>query len=188
MLRAKGAVVIDADALGHEVLAPGGAAYQRVIDRFGREIVRADRTIDREKLGRVVFEDPEARRDLNAITHPEIYELIRSRLDELRGSGGLVVLDAALLVETLPDRGASIGLDALVVVAASPHDQIDRLAEGRGMSRPEVEARIEAQAPPSLKLAAADYIVDNRGSSEDLSKTVDVLFDDLVARFGRGAG
>lgn len=177
-------MIIDADVLGHEVQAPGEPAYEKIVERFGQEILESDGSIDRTKLGQRVFGDDEARRDLNAIAHPEIYKRIVSRLEELGKSDRVVVLDAALLVETLPDRGKSIGMDALVVVAANPQDQIERLAQDRQMSARDVEARIAAQAPAGAKLAAADYLVDNRGSLQDLEKSVDILWQELNDRFG----
>lgn len=180
LLAGKGAVVIDADVIGHEVQAPGGPAYQPIVDRFGPGILGPDGSINRKKLGEIVFRDPEALKDLNAVTHPEIYAAIVARLDELRETDLLVVLDAPLLVETLTDRGRSLGMNALVVVAAGVRDQIDRLAQDRGMAAEDARARIKAQAPQSAKMAAADYIVDNRGSLEGLEKSVDALYDDLT--------
>jgi dephospho-CoA kinase len=180
LLEAKGAEIIDADILGHEVQVPGEPAYEALIRRFGPDIVGANGSVDRAKLGRIVFEDPAALVDLNAIVHPEIYKRIIARIDELKDSNRVVVLDAALLVETLTDRRSSIGLDALVVVAANPEDQTTRIIEDRGMSRQDAEARISAQAPQGIKLAAADYVVDNRGSMEDLEKSVETLWEELI--------
>lgn len=182
LLEAKGAEIIDADILGHEVQAPGGPAYEALVERFGRGIVGADGSVDRAKLGRIIFEDPTARADLNAIVHPEIYKRITARIDGLRDTDRVVVLDAALLVETLPERGSSIGMDALVVVAANREDQIERVVQMRGMSSEDAEARISAQAPQGIKLAAADYVVDNRGSMEELEKSVEALWEDVHAK------
>lgn len=188
LLGEMGAEIIDADLLGHEGQVPGGPAYEPIVRRFGPKILKPDGTIDRARLAEIVFSDPQALKDLNAITHPAIYRTILSRLEELRSTHRLVVLDAPLLVETLQDRGRSLGMDALVVVAAGIEDQIERVARDRGMTAEDARARIKSQAPQSVKLAAADYIVDNRGTVEDLQKSVDVLFDDLTARFGaRGA-
>lgn len=179
LLKARGAEIIDADVLGHEVQRPGGPAYQALVERFGKQILDSEGSMDRAKLGRIVFEDSGARSDLNSIMHPEIYKRIMERVEELKDSSQVVVLDAALLVETLTDRGSSIGMDALVVVAANPQDQIERVVESRALSTEDAQARISAQAPQGVKLAAADYIVDNRGSLEDLEKNVEALWDDL---------
>lgn len=186
LLEKRGALVIDADRIGHEVLAPGGPAFEAVVERFGEEILDAGGRVDRAKLGALVFSDPDARRDLEAITHPVIYAEIVRRLDEVRRSDRVVVLDAPLLVETLPDRGRSLGLLALVVVAADVGDQVTRLIGDRGMTGEGARARIGAQAPPERKLAAADYVIDNRGSVEDLEWGVELLWNDLVARFPPG--
>lgn len=179
LLRARGAEIIDADILGHEVQRPGEPAYRALVERFGQQILDSAGSIDRAELGHIVFEDPAARSDLNSIMHPEIYKRIVERIEELKDSNHVVVLDAALLVETLTDRGSSIGMDALVVVAANPQDQIERIVQTRAMSTQDAQARISAQAPQGVKLAAADYIVDNRGSLEDLDKSVEALWDDL---------
>lgn len=145
------------------------------MDRFG--------TLDRPRLAEIVFNDPDARRDLEAITHPAIYEEILRQVEGARGHDGLVVLDAALLVETLPDRGKALGLDALVVVAAHVEDQIERMARDRDMTSDQARARMGAQAPQERKMAMADYVIDNRGDVEGLKASVDVLWDDLISSF-----
>lgn len=185
MLADRGAVVIDADRIAHEAIARGGPAYERVVERFGPRILAPDGSIDRAELGGIVFADAASRRDLEAITHPEIYSAIGRRLEGLSGFGGVVVLDAALLVETLPDRGRSLGLQALVVVAAEAQDQIERAVRERGLAAEGVRARLAAQAPEARKLAAADYVLDNRGTLEDLERSVDALWKDLTEPPGR---
>lgn len=187
MLRARGAVVIDADVIGHEVLAPGRSAHAAVGERFGDGVMAPDGAIDRAKLGKIVFADSEARADLEAITHPEIMAEIARRIEKERGTGRVVVLDAPLLVETLPDRGKSLGLDALVVVSLGVEDQVMRATE-RGMGESDARVRVAAQAPVERKLAAADYVIDNRGSQEELAASVELLWEDLAARFGREGG
>lgn len=186
LLAARGAVVIDADRIGHEVIAPGGPAHEGVVARFGREVLAADGTVDRARLAAIVFSDPAARRDLEGLAHPAIYAEIRRRLEDLRGEKGIVVLDAPLLVETLPDRGRAMGMQALVVVAAGVEDQVERMVTGRGMSLEQARSRIAAQAPAERKLAAADYILDNRGDPRDLERAVDRLWRDLTERFLAG--
>lgn len=186
LLARRGAAVLDADEIAHQVIEPGRPANQRIVERFGSDIRREDGSIDRSALAAIVFSDAAARRDLEAITHPDIYAEIGRRLEVLRERDVLAVLDAALLVETLPDRGRSLGMRALVVVAAHPAEQVERAVRDRGMSHEAAQARLEAQAAQARKLAAADYILDNRGTPEDLELAVGVLWDDLEVRFGLG--
>jgi dephospho-CoA kinase len=183
LLVSKGAILIDADEIAREVVEPGEPAYQDIVERFDKGVVAADGSIDRKALGDIVFGDADARRDLEAITHPRIYEQISRRLEDARGEDRVVVLDAALLVETAGNRGRDLGLDALVVVAAAVEDQIDRMARDRGMQEEHARARMAAQAAQEKKLALADYIIDNRGTMENLERNVDVLWDDLNKRF-----
>lgn len=185
LLESKGALVIDADKIGHEVIAPGGPAFESVVERFGKDILTADGLIDRTRLGPIVFADEKALADHTALTHPHIVEEIVKRIDAERAGDRVVVIDAALLVEGLAkDRGKALGLDALVVVSTNVEEQIRRMIDERGMEEPAAKARIGSQAPPEKKLAAADYVIDNRGSLEDLKKSVDLLWDDLNKRLG----
>lgn len=183
LLRQKGAVVIDADELGKQSYEPGGPAYRPLIDRFGEKILQEDGTVDRQKLAAVVFNDPEALKDLNAITHPVIAGQINERLEELRDTDHLVVLDAALLVEILGKRGRSLGLNALVVVQAGSAQQLDRLRSDRAMSEKDARARIDSQIRPEKRLPFADYMIDNSGTKEDLERSVELLWEDLTSRF-----
>lgn len=183
-LAARGAIVIDADAIGHAVIAPGGAAAEDVIAAFGPSILADDGSIDRNKLAAIVFSDARERARLESISHPGIYREIAKLIEQQRDSVGLVVLDAPLLVETLKDRGRSLGLDALVVVNSGPADQIERMVADRGMTTQEAEARIAAQTTAESRLAVADYVIDNRGSFEELEEAVGLLWDDLQGRFG----
>lgn len=180
LLAERGAAVIDADVIAEEVRRPGGEGYDAIVARFGPEILADGGEIDRQKLGTKVFSDEGARIDLQAITHPLIYAQIVERIKEAANTHEVVVVDAALLVETLPDRGRALGIDALVVVAADPDVQTDRLARDRGMTSQDAALRITAQAPIEKKLAVADYVIDNRGSLEDLESSVDLLWNELT--------
>ena len=180
LLEAKGAVVIDADRVGHEVLAPGGPAEASVVERFGGGILGPEGAIDRSRLRSVVFADAGARRDLEAIVHPLIFEEIARRLGAAHPAGALVVIDAPLLVET--GARAALGLQALIVVSAEQADQIERVVARGGMTAAQASAVIAAQAPAERKLAAADYVVDNRGTLADLEESVDTLWSDLMGK------
>ncbi len=183
MLEARGAMVMDADRIAHEVISVGGPAYWGVVDRFGPGILGPGGRIDRGKLARIVFSDPQARRDLEAITHPEIFAEINQRLASVRDQASIAILDAALLVESGAYQGL-LPMKALVVVAAGTEDQLERAARRRGISREQAQARIASQAPIEAKLAAADYVIDNRGGLAELKRSADALWEDLLARFG----
>ena len=179
LLEARGAVVVDADRIAHEVLAPGGAGVEAVAERFGPGVLGPDGGVDRARLRGVVFADATARADLEAITHPLIYAEVAARIGAGHGPGTVVVIDAPLLVETAArDR---VGLQALVVVNASESQQIERAVARGGMTAAEAAAVIAAQAPTERKLAAADYVIDNRGTLEDLEAGVATLWDELAA-------
>ena len=188
MLESKGGEVIDADVIARQVVAPGSPAFGQIVDRFGREVVGPDGTLNRQALADLVFKDAAARSDLESITLPEIYSEIARLIEQYRASDRFVVVDAALLVETA-DRGGStgrlgpLGLDALVVVRSEQDLQIKRVIEHRGMDEVQAGARLASQAPMSLKLAAADYVIDNRGSMEELRDSVDTLWSELEKRF-----
>jgi dephospho-CoA kinase len=190
LLENRGATIVDADRVAHELMQPGTAVHAAVVERFGAGVRAADGTIDRRALAEVVFGSAEARRDLERIVHPAVWQEVAERVDAAAaaeaadGRRRVVVLDAPLIVESLPDRGRSIGLQALVVVAARLEDQIER-SLGLGRSDADVRARMAAQLPPEQKLAAADYVIDNRGTLDDLQRSVDVLWGDLIRRFGR---
>jgi dephospho-CoA kinase len=176
--RELGAFHVDADLIAHALLAPGGAARREVAARFGETVVEADGGIDRKALAAIVFADPQALADLNALVHPkvraEIARLIRD--EESRGSASPVALiDAALLVES----GIHRDLDAVVVVACSEATQVAR-AVARGLPEGEARARVAAQAPLREKLAAADHVIDNEGSLEDTARQVRAVWKKLT--------
>jgi dephospho-CoA kinase len=188
LLEERGAVVVDADRIAREVVAPGGPAYQAVVDRFGQGVVTADGTIDRPALAAVVFADPSARADLETITHPVVGTTMAERLTAQAGTDRVVVLDVPLLVEGGRRRGAAEtsggetsgggrslphGVAAVVVVDTPPEVAVSRLARDRGMKPAEVEARMAAQATREDRLALADVVIDNSGSTEDLVREVE---------------
>lgn len=177
LLRERGAVVIDSDALAREVVEPGTSGLDAVVERFGASILDADGRLDRPALGAVVFADEQARRDLEAIIHPRVRERAR-QLEAEAAPDAIVVHDVPLLVET-----GQAGLYDLVVVVDVPVEtQIERLAANRAMPRAEAESRIAAQATRDQRLAAADVVLDNTGSLGDLAKAVDTLWEGLSSR------
>lgn len=172
--------MIDADSVAHDVLRPGGQATEAVVTRFGPSVRGADGGIDRAALGAIVFADSSARRDLEALTHPAIRAEMARRAASSKAP--VVVMEAALLVETGGRASmAAYGIDVLVVVAAEPAQQVARALE-RGTPRERVEAVMAAQATASERMAAADYVLDNRGTIEELEAGVATLWAALAGR------
>ena len=170
LLEQHGAVLIDADAIVHEVQAPGGAAFGPIVERFGSEVVSADGTLDRPKLASIVFADAEARRELMAITNPLVGKTMAERMAALAGSDAVVVLDIPLLAEGGRER---YGVAGVLVVDCPVDQQVQRLLDHRGYSEEEARARIEAQASRDDRLAIANHVIDNSGTPEDLAAAVD---------------
>lgn len=178
-----GAVVVDADVIAREVVAPGTPGLAQVVEAFGPDVLAPDGSLDRDGMAARVFGDDEARQRLNAIVHPLVgartFELIAAAAEA--DPDAIVVNDVPLLVEAgLADR-----YQAVIVVAAEPQTQLRRLVEQRGMTEADARARIAAQAPLADKLAVADYVVRNDGSLDDLSQQVKEVWRALAARVGR---
>jgi len=179
-LASYGAVLIDADAVAREVVEPGTPGLAAVAAEFGPGVLRADGSLDREALSRLVFADASRRARLNAILHP----LIRDRMAELERAapaGAVVVLDVPLIAEN--DLAATF--DLVVVVDSSRHNQLDRLVRLRGMTREQAEARVAAQASRDHRLSVVgegDIVIDNSGSLAELDRQVGDLWAELRRR------
>jgi dephospho-CoA kinase len=180
MLVAHGAVLVDADQIARDVVEPGTPAWSKIVEHFGRDILTADGFIDRPKLGRVVFEDKTKLALLNEITHPEVMRRIADRLEELKETEQIVVVDVPLLAEV----GASEMFDLVVVVTSSQDAQVERMRRTRGMEEIDARARIAAQLPASEKSAIADIVIVNDGTVEQLSAEVHRLWESLLAKRG----
>jgi dephospho-CoA kinase len=167
LLAGHGAVILDADAMTHEVQAPGGPAYQPIVDRFGPEILLPDGTLDRPALAKIVFADRAALADLNAIVHPEVGKLMAARLAAEQDSDRVVVLDVPLLVES-----GRLQTAGNIVVDCPEEIAVRRLVELRGMDEEDVRRRIAAQATRDERRARADYVIVNDGSREQLRERV----------------
>ncbi len=174
MLADRGAVVIDYDLLAREVVHVGTPALAAIVERFGSGVLLPDGSLDRPALGAVVFGDDDARRDLEAITHPAIGELAWTR-DEGTPTGSIIVHDHPLLVET----GLAQLMDVVVVVDVAEDVQVDRLVRLRGMAEEDARARIAAQASRADRRSAADVVIDNSGTPEELVEAVDALWERL---------
>ncbi len=178
LLVERGAVLIDADQVARDVVAPGGPAYQPLMDRFGPEIVAPDGTIDRQALAAVAFVDDESRLALNAITHPAIGIAMIEARDALADTDEIVILAIPLLTAAHRD---TVRLHKVVVVDCPTDVALERLLSQRGFDRADAEARIRAQISREERAKEADYIVDNSGDRAALGAEVARLWDWLVA-------
>ncbi|MET8553477.1 dephospho-CoA kinase [Streptomyces sp. NPDC004959] len=177
LLASYGAVLIDSDRIAREVVEPGTEGLAAIVAAFGTEILAPDGSLDRPRLGALVFADEERRRTLNGIVHP----LVRDRSAALQAAappGSVVVNDVPLLVES----GLQSLYDLVLVVDASPATQLSRLTGDRGMSEADARARMAAQATREQRLAAADLVIPNDGTREELAERVREVWRSLERR------
>ena len=175
-----GAPIIDADKVAHTTYAPDGAAYDAVIAAFGAEIVAVDRTIDRKKLGAIVFGNPDRLNKLTSIVWPATFKSIRAELDGLRARGEKmpVVVEAAILIEA----NWQPLCDEIWLVRASRQAVIDRIERQRGLKPEETEARIRAQLSDDERAKHASLVIDNDGSLDALREVLKRVWSDAVRR------
>ncbi|MBM4464469.1 MAG: dephospho-CoA kinase [Chloroflexi bacterium] len=166
MLRRLGAKAINADALAHEVMGRGTPVWQAVVGEFGEDILGPDGSIDRRKLGDIVFADEAALRRLEAIVHPAVIARTQELIEN--GQQPVIVIEAIKLIEA----GMHRACDALWVVTCRQEQQLARLMAQRGLSEEEARQRIEAQPPQEAKLALADVVIDNSGSLDETWRQV----------------
>ncbi|MDE0683980.1 MAG: dephospho-CoA kinase [Candidatus Poribacteria bacterium] len=185
LLAEKGAIPINADEIGHQLLKSDSPVITELTDAFGQDILDASGDVSRKKLGAIVFKDKAARERLNSILHPLIIQRSRAQARQLvvEDPTCVVLLDAPLLIEA----GAYDTVDLIVVVTASPAMQLRRtlersIAQGRPLTETEVQARIDAQMPVSEKVKYADVVIENEGMLEDLHRQVDELWERLQKR------
>jgi dephospho-CoA kinase len=172
MLREAGIPVLDADRISREVTAPGGRAYDAVVEAFGRVILRADGTIDRKRLGEIVFADASLRTRLEAITHPAILEAMKEALAELALGGHRAAVVEATLIHESGRKGL---FEAVISVTCDRETQISRLISRDGISRSQSEARIRSQMNAERKAGASDYVIDNSGTLEETRRQVNKI-------------
>jgi dephospho-CoA kinase len=180
-LAALGAVVLDADKAARKVVAPGTPGLAAVAETFGSGVLLPDGSLDRARLGEIVFADAEARGRLNAIVHPLVHEWMRAAEAEAAaaaGDGAVIVHDVPLLAE----GGRSGDFDLVIVVDAPPDVQVERLVRQRGMTAGDAMARMAAQATREQRLAIADIVIDNSGPLANLDSRVKEAWTELRAR------
>ena len=173
-----GVHVIDADRLVHELLKSGTPTYDKIVSAFGERILDPGGEIDRKRLGQIVFSDADERSRLNALTHPEVHTAILQRIFELEqlSSSGIIMVDAALMVET----GNYRMYHRLIVVTCNPSLQISRLVSRDGLSEADAKARIASQMPIEEKLKLANYIIDTSGTLKKTQDQVEEIYRDLL--------
>ncbi|WP_066362575.1 dephospho-CoA kinase [Herbidospora mongoliensis] len=172
----RGAVVIDADKIAREVVEPGTEGLAEIVAAFGAEVLRPDGSLDREKLGSIVFSDAAKLTVLNGIVHPKVGVRVQELLDDVP-PGGVVVYDVPLLAE----NKLAPTFDQVIVVDTDDEIRIRRLAESRGMSEADARARIAAQATREERLSIADTVIDNNGTVEDLDRQIDEVWARLTS-------
>jgi dephospho-CoA kinase len=178
----RGAELIDADVAAREVVVPGSRGLKRIVMAFGDDVLSPDGSLDRARLGEIVFKDPELRAKLNAIVHPLVRQWMlaaeRTAVQAADPPGPIIVHDVPLLAES---RGKG-GFDLVIVVDVPPELQIERLVSQRGMTPDQARARMNAQASREQRLEVADIVVDNSGSLDDLDHRVAEIWAELERR------
>jgi len=174
ILRGLGTYIIDADKIAREVVEPQKPAWLEIVEFFGKDIINKDRTINRKRLGEIVFNDPLKKRKLEEIVHPRVIEEENRMLKEYLKikPDGIVIIDAALLIEA----GSHKRVDKLIVVYADKETQTKRLMERDGLSRTDAEKKIASQLPLDKKVKMADFVIDNsKGIEETQRQTIDIF-------------
>ena len=177
MLRDRDVPILDADAIGHELLEPGQDAYKEIVRDFGEEVLAPGGTVDRKKLGAIVFADAAKRERLNQIMHPRIQQIVAEWFRRLDRPGGpeFAVEDAALILEA----GAKKQFDRVVVCWCRPEQQLERLLQ-RGVASEDAQRRIASQMPIDEKRRFADDVIDCSGAMEETERQVDALVEKLT--------
>ena len=172
-----GAVIIDADKVGHEAFLPDTPAWRDVTAAFGQDIIAPSGEIDRKKLGEIVFNDPESLSRLNRIMHPRMYDIMQARIEEYREQGvAVVVVEAAILIEA---NWQSL-VDEIWVTVTPEDTVIKRLKEQRGLDEEQTRARIRSQLANDERMKYADVLINNNGDLDEIGAEVKALWDKLV--------
>jgi len=182
MFRDLGAKIIDADKLGHSVILPNKPAWKKIVKIFGKDILQNDLTIDRKKLGKIVFANQALLKKLNEVTHPEITKIIKKEINLARNAtnnqGKVLIVDAALIYEAKIDRF----MDKIIVVYIDKDKQIKRLIKRNNLSKEEALQRIKSQMPMKEKVKMTDYVIDNNSTLDKTKEQVEKIWKKLVSR------
>ena len=177
MLSQLGARIIDADELAREIVHPGQEAWREIVETFGQEILRADKSIDREKLRKKVFRDTEARKRLESITHPRIRSLAQQRMQQLAAEGAKIVVYMAPL---LFENQVHLWLRPVILVACDAATQKRRLQKRDGLNDEEIQQHLKAQMSLEEKRELADFIIENTGTLDSLRKRVEEVWQTIA--------
>jgi len=178
LLHELGAVVLDADKVGHEAYKPNTETWLEVVSAFGRQILTSNGEIDRRRLGQIVFSDPESLARLNQIVHPRMYEMMKTQIEEFRTQGvKVVVLEAAILLEA----GWTPLVDEVWVTVAPEYEVVKRTVERTGLPEEQVIARIRSQLSSEERTEHADVIINNDGSIDELKVKIRELWNRIQA-------
>jgi len=176
-----GAKIIDADKLGHSVILPNKPAWKKIVKIFGKDILQNDLTIDREKLGKIVFANQTLLKKLNEITHPEITKMIKKEINLAKNKTPnqekVLIIDAALIYEAKIDRF----MDKIIVVYIDKDEQIKRLIKRNNLSKDEALQRVRSQIPMEEKAKIADYVIDNSNSLNKTKEQVEKIWQELMS-------
>ena len=169
-----GAHIIDADVIAHGLLTPGTSTYDGVVAAFGGQILNPDATINRRKLGEIVFQDEAKRAELNSLVHPEVRAQVLRRIEELEDSAqnGIIIIDAALMVES----GFFRTFDRLIVVHCSPSLQLSRIVNRDGLTLAQARARMAAQMPVEQKIKHAHYTIETSGTFRQTREQIESIY------------
>jgi dephospho-CoA kinase len=171
LLEAKGAIILDADAIVREVQLPGSPVLTELAAKFGQEVLAADGSLDRQAVANIVFSDPDALKALNTIVHPAVGKEMNRRMIEQRTTEHVVILDIPLLTENPRE-----GLQGKIVVDVPVEVQVERLVKFRGFDETDARARMSRQATREQRLATADFVVDNSGGLQELEPQIEKLW------------
>jgi len=181
-----GAKIVNADKLGHNVILPHRLAWKKITRLFGKDVLRNDLTIDREKLGKTVFANQTLLEKLNEITHPEIIKMIKKEIDLAKNAthnqGKILIIDAALIYEAKIDRL----MDKIIVVYINEDEQVNRLTKRNNLSKREALQRIKSQMPMKEKVKMADYVIDNSSSLDEMKEKVEIIWQELMSLANSG--
>ncbi len=181
MFKDLGAKIVDADKLGHSVILPHKPAWEKITRLFGKGILQNDLTIDRGKLGKIVFTNQTLLKKLNEITHPEIIKLIKKEIDFVKNKTHnqekILIIDAALIYEAKMYKL----MDKTIVVYINEDEQVKRLAKRNNLSKEDALQRIKSQMPMKEKVKIADYVIDNSNSLDETKKQVEKIWKKLVS-------
>lgn len=181
MFKDIGAKIVDADKLGHSVILPHRPAWEKITRLFGKDVLQNDLTIDRERLGKIVFTNQTLLKKLNKITHPEIIKLIKKEINlaknKTHNQQKILIIDAALIYEAKIDRF----MDKIIVVYIDKDEQVKRLAKRNNLSKEEALQRIKSQMPMKEKVKMADYVIDNSNSLDKTREQVEKIWQELVS-------